>query len=287
MAPDDADGYLAARTWGEGPDLVLVHGFTQSAACWGSFGSYLGAGHRITAVDLPGHGGSSRIVADLHKSARLVAKARGGPASYLGYSLGGRVLLHLALQFPEAVERLVLIGATPGIEDPSARAARRALDGALADELDPGSPEPTVSLDAFVQRWLGNPMFATLPAAAASTSNRLANDPAGLASSLRLCSTGSQDPLWGCLEELEMPVLVMAGCIDSRFSHLATRMARAIGKNATVALVAGAGHACHLERPELAAAMVSGFLGGRQAAPGHSQPAPGHSQPGLARTATR
>ena len=65
------------------------------------------------------------------------------------------------------------------------------------------------------------------------------NDAAGLASSLRLCGTGSQVPLWGRLSELSMPVLVLAGENDARFCSLAERIAGSTGDNAMVSVVPG------------------------------------------------
>lgn len=235
------------------PPLTMVHGFTQSARCWGPLAEDLGRDRAVVAVDLPGHGGSSAVTADLWQAADLVAGA-GGPGDYLGYSLGGRVCLHLALAHPSTVRRLVLIGATPGIADAAARAERRRADEALADRIE---HEP---ITAFLDRWLAQPLFRTLGAADADRSERCRNTPAGLAGSLRRTGTGTQDPLWERLPELHMPVLLLAGTLDVRFAATAAAMARAIGPRAQVALVPGAGHACHRERPRHVAALVRSFL---------------------------
>jgi 2-succinyl-6-hydroxy-2,4-cyclohexadiene-1-carboxylate synthase len=82
----------------------------------------------------------------------------------------------------------------------------------------------------------------------------------GLASSLRLCGTGRQEPLWERVGQLTMPVLVLAGERDERFTLLGRRLADAIGDNATFAVVAGSGHACQLERPVETAAMIEEFF---------------------------
>ena len=117
-----------------------------------------------------------------------------GPATYVGYSMGGRLCLHLALARPETVERLVLVSATAGIEDDDERATRRAADDALATSLERDG------VDAFLDGWLAQPMFATL--ADPGLDDRRRNVAAGLASSLRLAGTGTQQPLWDRLASL-------------------------------------------------------------------------------------
>jgi 2-succinyl-6-hydroxy-2,4-cyclohexadiene-1-carboxylate synthase len=240
--------------------LVMVHGFTQTSRCWGSFGEDLARHHELVAVDAPGHGGSDLVRADLDDGAELVGRA-GGRATYLGYSMGGRLALHLALARPELVERLVLIGATAGIDDPDERTARRRADEALADRLE------RVGVPAFLDAWLDQPLFAGLTPEAAHLEQRLANTAAGLASSLRLAGTGTQRPSWDELPRLTMPVLLLAGVDDPKFAALAGRMARGIGPGATVALVPRAGHSVHLENPADTASIVERWLRAHPAAP--------------------
>ena len=167
----------------------------------------------------PGHGGSAAVRADLGAAAALLG-ATAGEATYVGYSMGGRLCLHLALARPDLVERLVLVSTTAGIEDPDDRAARRAADERLATSLEHDG------LDAFLHRWVAQPLFATLPDP--GLEDRRRNDVAGLASSLRLAGTGTQEPLWDRLPALTMPVLVVAGALDATFVAAAERMAALI-----------------------------------------------------------
>jgi 2-succinyl-6-hydroxy-2,4-cyclohexadiene-1-carboxylate synthase len=236
------------------PDpLVLVHGFTQTGRCWGPFADDLARDHRLVLVDAPGHGGSASVDADLPTGATLLGDAA-GRGTYVGYSMGGRLALHLALARPELVERLVLIGSTGGIDDDAERAARRAADEALADHLlDVGVP-------AFLDEWLAQPLFAGLTPATACRDERLANTVAGLASSLRRAGTGTQEPLWGRLGAIDVPVLVLAGVDDAKFSAVAGRLARSIGPNATVALVPRSGHTAQLENPADTASIIRRWL---------------------------
>jgi 2-succinyl-6-hydroxy-2,4-cyclohexadiene-1-carboxylate synthase len=244
---------LFAEQVGKGPPVVLVHGFTQTGGAWQPVVQRLHALHTFTVVDAPGHGRSDAVRADLWEGAKQLGEV-GGPAAYVGYSMGGRLSLHLALSQPELVSGLVLVGATAGIEDETERAARRASDEALAQRVE------AEGVPAFVDRWLSQPLFATLPAAASERDARLANTAAGLASSLRLAGTGTQEPLWPRLPTLDMPVLIMAGELDTRYAALGRRLAHTIGSNAELVLVAGAGHACHLERPDAFCLILSDFL---------------------------
>jgi 2-succinyl-6-hydroxy-2,4-cyclohexadiene-1-carboxylate synthase len=244
---------LHAEAAGQGPRLVLVHGFTQTRDCWGPLADDLATDHEVWRVDAPGHGRSAAVHAGLAEGARLIGQ-RCGRATYLGYSMGGRHLLHLALDRPELVERLVLLGATGGIDDPAERAERRARDEALARRLEEGG------LEAFLDDWLAQPLFAGLPEPVQFREQRAENTTEGLAASLRLAGTGTQEPLWDRLGRLSMPVLAVAGERDAKFTALARRLAASIGPNAEVAVVPGAGHAAHLERPADFAAILRRWL---------------------------
>jgi 2-succinyl-6-hydroxy-2,4-cyclohexadiene-1-carboxylate synthase len=242
---------------GTGPRLALVHGFTQSGRAWGPTGAALADRYQVVALDAPGHGRSSSVAADLPGGADLMAEAvsaHGGPAAWLGYSMGGRFALHVALRHPRLVQKLVLVSSTAGLDDPEARAARRATDLALAERVEAEGVEP------FLRWWLAQPLFATLPSSQAEIETRLEGTAAGLAASLRRAGTGTQDPLWDRLHSLAMPVLIVAGRLDTKFLALAERMNEAIGANASVAVIEGAGHACHLERPDDFVEVVTGWL---------------------------
>jgi 2-succinyl-6-hydroxy-2,4-cyclohexadiene-1-carboxylate synthase len=220
-----------------------VHGFTQTGRSWLPVAEALAAdGWRVLLPDAPGHGGSGAITVDLPAAADLLGRSC-GRAVYVGYSMGGRLCLHVALQRPELVEQLVLLGATAGIEDDGERGARRSADEALAASLERDGVRP------FLDRWLAGPLFATLNRESAGLDDRLTNEPSGLASSLRLAGTGAQADLWPRLGELDMPVAVVAGELDARFAAIGQRMAAAIGPGASFAAIPGAGHAAHLEQP--------------------------------------
>lgn len=233
---------LHAEVDGAGPRLVLVHGFTQTAACWGPVATDLATDHEVCRVDAPGHGRSASVAAGLRDGADLIAD-RGGRATYVGYSMGGRFALHVALARPELVAGLVLVGATAGIVDADARAERAHADEARAARLERDG------LEDFLDAWLAQPLFAGLDDATQFRAERAVNTVAGLATSLRLAGTGRQEPLDERLGHLTMPVFAIAGERDTRFTAEAERIVAAVGANAEVAVVADAGHAAHLERP--------------------------------------
>ena len=244
---------LAATTAGSGPRVALVHGFTQTARSWGHVAGRLAHQHEVVAVDAPGHGDSSSLRSDLWTGAAALVEAAGS-ATYVGYSMGGRLALHAALAHPGTVTRLVVLGATPGIDDATERAARQLSDDSLADDIERDG------VDAFLTRWLANPMFARLPADPLDIEDRRRNTTAGLASSLRLAGTGVQESLWDRLAELSMPVLVLAGEYDPKFVDIGRRMTAAIGPHAAFKLVPNAGHAAHLEQPDHFLALIEPFL---------------------------
>jgi 2-succinyl-6-hydroxy-2,4-cyclohexadiene-1-carboxylate synthase len=244
---------LHADVDGHGARLVLVHGFTQNRNCWGTVASALEIDHEVVRVDAPGHGKSSDVRGDLWSGARQIAD-RGGGATYVGYSMGARFVLHVALARPEVVHGAVLIGGTGGIDDASARAERRRRDASLAEQLERDGLEP------FLDAWLAQPLFAGLSDEAQFRHARSENTVEGLADSLRRAGTGSQEPLWSRLVALDMPVLVVAGAKDDKFSAEAQRLTKCIGANATMHLVPGAGHTAHLEQPDDFLAIVRPWL---------------------------
>ncbi len=222
--------------------LVLVHGFTQTARSWDPLVARLAEAREVVALDAPGHGTHAAERADLWRGAdRLVDE--GGTGVYVGYSMGARYCLHAALARPDEVRGLVLVSGTAGLRSEDERAARRASDAAL------GARIAEQGVGRFVDEWLALPLFAGLSPAAAGREHRLANTVDGLRSSLELAGTGAQESLWDRLGELEMPVLVIAGADDPKFTALGQQVATGVGANAELVVVEGAGHTVHLEQP--------------------------------------
>jgi 2-succinyl-6-hydroxy-2,4-cyclohexadiene-1-carboxylate synthase len=226
--------------------LVLLHGFAGTRRAWDGVVEGLDPQrYRPLALDLPGHGehaDARRPISFAGCVEHVLARA---PERFAlcGYSLGGRVALHVALAAPERVARLVLVSTTAGIEDPNERAQRSAADHRLADELAGGS------LEDFVARWCAQPMFAADPPAVDELAREdyRRNRPDAIAAVLRGIGTGEMVPLWDRLHELTMPATILVGDRDTKFLALGRRLAELLPR--AVMTTAPSGHRLPLEDP--------------------------------------
>ena len=229
--------------------LLLLHGFTATGHSWDGVRRRIdGATYTdVRAPDLRGHGDATdRLPAT--SEAQVGDLRQDAPYALGGYSMGGRVALHLALARPALVRRLVLVSTTAGLEDPSEREARRRSDEELADGLE------RAGVEAFARWWGAQPLFAgqSPDVAATARRDRLRNAAPGLSASLRGMGTGVMTPVWDRLGELTMPAVVVAGERDAKFRALGERLADGLPDGRLV-VVPGAGHAVHLEAPDAVA----------------------------------
>lgn len=251
------------------PAVLLLHGFMGSRRDWAAVTAPLARTRRCIAVDLPGHGETgdpendalwtpAGCAAALAGILAAAGRGSGGAAGYsvVGYSLGGRLALQLAVEFPGLIARAAIVAATPGIADEPARQARRAEDERRARRLE------TQGLEPFLEDWYRQPLFAALrehsrfPEVLA---RRRRNDPRLLARSLRSMGAGSQRSLWGELPGIRAPLLFLAGERDPKFTTLALD-AVAICPRAEAAVLRGRGHALVEEDPEAVTRELAGFL---------------------------
>jgi 2-succinyl-6-hydroxy-2,4-cyclohexadiene-1-carboxylate synthase len=253
------------RVGGSGPALLLLHGFTGRGAAWGPHLPAFRRHATTIQIDLLGHGRSDsptdparhaveRQAADLAEICRGVAD---GPVAVLGYSFGARVALALALAEPSIVSRLALESPSAGIADVAEREARRAADEILAADIERDG------IPAFVDRWEALPLFAThagLPDATLRRlhDQRLRNNPAGLAASLRGAGQGVMAPFHSRLVEVRVPTLVVCGALDPARPRAEFVAAHIPG--AGLVEIPGVGHTPHLESPARFRAAVLPFL---------------------------
>lgn len=233
--------------------FVLLHGFTNTGASWQPVIDALGPHRQTVAPDIGGHGPEARRPVTLETVLGDLERVAPERFALCGYSMGGRIALHAALSMPDRVQRLVLIGASPGIADGPERSARREADERLATEIE------GLEIETFARRWAQTPILAGVAPemAAAAHADRLRSTPTGLAAALRGLGTGALTPVWDRLAELTMPVTMIVGERDAKFTAIAEQMAMAI-PDAQLHVVPGAGHAVHLERPDAVAELLLG-----------------------------
>jgi len=255
---------LAHETWpGDGPPLLLLHGFTGNRSTFAHLRERLTPHAEVVAVDLPGHGESpfpeGTTFASTLGALRALLDALGlQQVDVAGYSLGARVALGLAVECGARVRRLVLESGSPGLRRRRDRGERRRQDEALAARLE------TAGVPAFVERWEALPLFAGVRALPgdvqqALRARRLAGNAEGLALSLRRLGLGAQPSYWSALPGLRTPTLLLSGGRDAKFTAVLRRMAAELPV-VWGHVFAGAGHAPHLEVPDAWAREVTGFL---------------------------
>jgi 2-succinyl-6-hydroxy-2,4-cyclohexadiene-1-carboxylate synthase len=228
------------------PRVVLVPGFSQTASSWSGALDVLLDTCEVDALDVP-------EASTFAGTARAIGVI-GGPAIYAGYSMGGRLCLRLAIDHPELVRGLVLVSTSPGIADEAERAARVEADEVLAESVEQDG------VDAFLGRWLAQPMFAGVPPDAPGVADRHRLTPAFLAACLRRLGTGAMDPMWDDLSKLTTPVLLVTGTHDEKFTAIARRMLERMHLGATHLQLDG-GHALPLEQPAELGDLIAAFAG--------------------------
>ena len=236
-------------------NVIALHGFTQVGASWDAVGVALSSllpSIRFLTPDMPGHGSRSHDPLNLDQASDVLAEELPG-GIWIGYSMGGRHLLNLALRHPDRCIGLVLVSTTAGIDDPDERAARRRADAITADRIR------SIGVNEFIREWTAQPMFDGRLDDVGELATRLANTPDGLAGSLQQAGTGSQTPLWSDLGSIRVPTLIVTGSEDTKFTAIGDRLASCIS-GAAHEVLAGAGHALHLERPDEFASLVTKWI---------------------------
>lgn len=226
--------------------VLALHGFTGAGADFEILREFLPAGTRFDAPDLPPLA-LPQMLAFLRERWEKLAGA-GTPRALLGYSMGGRIALHLAREISwRAGDRLVLVSASPGLDDAREREARRRADEALAEKI-----EASASVEAFYAEWRKIPLIATQekmpqPWRERLLARRAAADRLVWAAHLRLLGTGTLPPLWGALAEIAAPETLLAvGENDEKFRRIADRMRSALPRS-RVCVVPACGHSPHFE----------------------------------------
>jgi 2-succinyl-6-hydroxy-2,4-cyclohexadiene-1-carboxylate synthase len=235
--------------------LALLHGFTGSSQSWAKFHF---ADVSLMMPNIAGHGDYlPRNLDDyqIEREAARIAAIIDEPVHVLGYSMGGRLALTIAVHYPEKIKSLILESTTAGLKTEAERQERLHADNALADKIEANGVE------WFAEYWGNLPLWANQSPEqkAILYQQRLKNSPLGLANSLRGMGTGQMPPLWDALSQLKMPVKLIVGELDSKFLAINKAMAARI-PNADLSIVPNAGHAVHIEADDAYTALIQTFL---------------------------
>jgi 2-succinyl-6-hydroxy-2,4-cyclohexadiene-1-carboxylate synthase len=249
---------------GSSDEVVLyLHGFLGQGSDWDAVSGFLGDRFGALLVDLPGHGGSESVDAGYwsfdgltDSLALLVEDVAPSSLSVVGYSMGGRIAQYLVRRHPAIARHLAVVSATPGYVDDRDRELRLEADKRLArDLISHGTAD-------FVLSWYENPLFASFrqcPVFDETIRERSSRAAEPLARALEVFSVGNQPPMWNALEEVSFPTLFVAGAFDGKFVDIARRAALC-SESVRDAIIAGAGHCLHLERPKVLADVLREFL---------------------------
>ncbi len=219
-------------------------GFTQTAASWRGVRRILDESCDVVALDVPER--------DTFAATARAIGLRGKRALYAGYSMGGRLALRLALDRPDLVQALVLVSSTAGIADEAARTERIAADEVLAQSAE------TDGVEVFLERWLAQPLFATVPADAPGLQERRGLTDRYLAHCLRVLGAGSMEPMWDRLGELEMPIALVTGKGDAKYEKIALSLLERL-RGDVVHIRLDGGHALGLEQPAVLGGFIASF----------------------------
>ncbi len=240
----------------DAPPLLFLHGFMGSAEDWEPVVRDLRDEFRCIRFDLPGHGRSAAARGNMAQACETIVRQLAATWTrrfgVIGYSMGGRIALYLALHYRDRVGGLLLESASPGLLDASERFKRAAADAELAKRLEAIGHAGGNGFEAFLKDWYAQPLWATLrrrPELLESTmARRRRNDPAALAQTLRTLGVGEQPSLWDELPRCPAPVRCVVGSEDVKYRALAGEM-RAWAPHISVVQVSGCGHNVHLEAP--------------------------------------
>lgn len=236
--------------------IVFLHGFLGSRHDFQSVTDLLPKSIESLCLDLPGHGRSIHLPHPTYTFpgaadfvlAQIVHLTK--PALY-GYSMGGRLALYLALNYPDRFSHLFLESASPGLITEPDRAARRSQDAKLATDLQADFP-------AFLDRWYRTDLFQTLrhhPTFPNILQRRQTNNPIELARSLQSMGTGSQPSLWETLKTAQLPIDLIVGTQDPKFLALNQKIV-SYCPTATLNIISGVGHNAHAEDPKTIALLL-------------------------------
>jgi len=236
------------------PAILMLHGFLGSSKDWFEVTDTLKSKFFCILPDLPGHG-RTKSLSDSDYAMQSTAlsllailnQEEIKQAALVGYSMGGRLALYLALTHSEYFSKLILESASPGLKTEKERQARMASDAAVISNLK------TQTIDEFITGWYSQPMFDTIRQDSSKfeelLKSRSENNSENLSKSLKFMGSGVQPSLWDILADLKQPTLLIVGANDNKFKSVACEMQER-SEAISLATIASAGHNVHFERPQ-------------------------------------
>lgn len=251
--------YYGVSVVGTGKPLVCFHGFSESGSTWDGIEV---PGYRLIRIDSMGHGRSARpmelqpyelpqMLSDLH---RVIYAVAGERYALMGYSMGARLALVYALEYPQEVTHLVLESGSVGIEDRAARQERYLADKALGNRIR------EQDIQWFSETWAKLDIFNTQQSLPAKVQQqiqrrRLLNSPHALAFTLEGSGQGTMSYVGHRLSELTMPVCYISGELDTKYTTIGAEYFGDVH-----CIVPQVGHNVHVEAPEVYRQILERFF---------------------------
>jgi 2-succinyl-6-hydroxy-2,4-cyclohexadiene-1-carboxylate synthase len=255
---DGVAGPLAYQSIHGRTPLICIHGFGGSGLDFEALSVQMNPRFQTIGINVPGHGGLDVCSNPLNQLANTVEQFNQEPIVLLGYSMGGRIALSIALTGRLNIAHLVLIGTTPGIPTPDLRHARIQFERDISKRLKGGSPTN------FESWWRSLEPIASQsnmpePYKSQMRQRRALNNLGHLDQMLAILGTGSMSSMWSDLERINVPTDLIVGEHDQKYSKIAGQMQTLIPQ-AHCTTVKGCGHAPHLEAPAATATSLNARL---------------------------
>ena len=244
------------------PGILMLHGFLGSGKDWSHHAERLQSRYACFMPDLPGHGtttAADTATCSFEKTceslAELAGKIHPEPLHLVGYSMGGRLALYLALHYPDLFRSSVIISSSPGLKTPEERSSRQRSDDLLAESI-------TADFESFLDGWYDLQLFASLKTHSLFSeifARRSENNPESLAAALRQLSTGRQPSLWEKLAENRLPTGFFVGEKDTKYVEIGRQMVN-LCPDSALSIFPGCGHTLHIENRHLFLERLQLFL---------------------------
>lgn len=246
------------------PYILMLHGFMGDQRVFSHLIDDLSTFCNPITVDLLGFGQTDkpdspqkyREEHQVEDLCTLIHKLSCNPLFLYGYSMGGRLALHLASKHAQLFEGLILESTNCGISDPKKRKERQQVDVERAESI-------TNDFEAFLSDWKKLDLFTSpIPPEKSLTQKyhqiQSGQSPSALAASLKGFGTGSMTPVCNQLVKIILPTLLIAGSADEKYQHINQDLSEQL-PNATFSSIE-AGHRVHLDNPQALTSELQNFL---------------------------